>query len=138
MNTSAAHLQLHTCISLSSNCQEFVTVSSRLTYCSPLPLDAMNFVNITIQKKVCRALGEHSAVNSCAACIWQRLQTAQHCTVYTAEFPFTQSGRHCGRNGTFSKPKFRSACCVRCYHITGLSFLPVRPSNVSTSLWFRV
>ena len=43
MNTSAAHLELHTCISLSSNCQEFVTNSSRLTYCSPLPLDAMNF-----------------------------------------------------------------------------------------------
>jgi hypothetical protein len=49
MNTSAAYLQLHTCISLSSNGQKLVSNSPGHSYCSPLLLDAINFVNVTTQ-----------------------------------------------------------------------------------------
>jgi hypothetical protein len=50
MHTSAAsYLVLHTCVSLSSNCQKFVSYSPCHIFCSLMPLDATNFVNVTTQ-----------------------------------------------------------------------------------------
>ena len=51
MNTITAHLYLHTCISLSSNCQKFVAKSPGHIYYSLLPLGAINFVNVTTKTR---------------------------------------------------------------------------------------
>ena len=51
MNASAAYLELHTCISLPSNWQMFVTNSRGHSYSSLLQLDDINFINITTQKR---------------------------------------------------------------------------------------
>jgi hypothetical protein len=51
MNTIIAYLNLHTCVSLSSNCQKSVSNSPGYIYCSPLPLDTINFVNVTTQNR---------------------------------------------------------------------------------------
>jgi len=53
MNTFAAYLVLHTCISLSSNCQKFVSNSPCHIYCSLLPLDVISFVSVTTQNTAC-------------------------------------------------------------------------------------
>jgi len=50
MNTSAAYIEFHTCISLPSNCQTFVSNSPGHGYSSLLPLDAIKFINVTTQK----------------------------------------------------------------------------------------
>ena len=46
MNKSAAYLELHTCISPSSNCQEFVSKSRGHSYFLPLPLDAISILTL--------------------------------------------------------------------------------------------
>ena len=133
MNTSAAHLELHTCIGLSSNCQEFVTDSSRLTYCSPLPLDATNFVNITIQNR------------AGLLCIWWAQSRQQLCCMHltndsslthTAEHPFTHSERNSCRNGTVSKSRFWSVFSVWCSRGTCLCFVSARPTKNQHSVVF--
>ena len=50
MNTGAAYLELHTYISVYSKCQKFVSYSPGHSYCTLLPLDAIQFVNVTSQK----------------------------------------------------------------------------------------
>jgi hypothetical protein len=45
LETSTAYSELHTYISLPSNCQTFVSNSPAHSCCSPLPLDAVNLVN---------------------------------------------------------------------------------------------
>ena len=51
MNTNAAYIELHTCISLPSNSQTFVSNSPEHSYSLLLPLDAISFINITTQKR---------------------------------------------------------------------------------------
>ena len=101
MTAIAAYLVLHTCISVSSNCQKFVSNSPIHVYCSLLPLDAISFVNVTTQNTACLLF------------IWWTPSCLDLCTVHltndckvthTAEFQITHSARRTGRDGVFSKP----------------------------------
>jgi hypothetical protein len=129
MNTSAVYLQLRTCISLSSNCQTFVSNSLGHSYCWLLLLDAINFVNITTQTR------------AGLLCIWWTQSRYQLCRVHLAndfklthraKLPFTHDARHSGRDEVNSK----SVCSVWCSCGTCLCFLPARSTQISTPLWF--
>ena len=103
MNTRAAYLVLHTCISLSSNCQQFVSNSPYHSYCSLLPLDAIHFVNITAQNTA--GLLYVHLMNT------QPLTAAHHASdkqLYTdpdSRLSITHSARHFGRDGVLSEPR---------------------------------
>ena len=51
-HTIAAYLELHNCISQSSNCQKFLSYSPSHIYCLLLPIHANMFVNIITQNRV--------------------------------------------------------------------------------------
>jgi len=51
MNKFANYLEFHVCISLSSKCQKFVSMSPGRIYYPLLPLCAINFEKVTTQTR---------------------------------------------------------------------------------------
>jgi hypothetical protein len=132
MNTSAVYLELHTCISLLNNCQRFVPNSPGHTgtYSSLLPLDAINFINITTQKRAGLLYIWWTQSHS-LLCI---LHLANDCKMTHRRISiYTQCKTFRQRRGIF---KVRLLCLVQLWNVFLLSSSSA--PKINTPLWFCV